>query len=206
MLTGRREELAEVRRRLTGAGRLVTLAGIVGSGKTAIARAAADELGRGGSVAVCWADVGEVAADDQLPPTVARALGAAPRSGRDAGLLAEAVGNRELVLVLDGCDAVLEECALLVDELLKRCPQVRVLATARRPLLGQDRERVTRDVTEAQVPAHDVPVATEPDPPVGGPRVGALRDEGFLTRDSREVERKKYGQAGARRRFQFSKR
>lgn len=35
---------------------------------------------------------------------------------------------------------------------------------------------------------------------------GALRDEGFLTRDSREVERKKYGQAGARRRFQFSKR
>lgn len=34
----------------------------------------------------------------------------------------------------------------------------------------------------------------------------ALRDGGFLTRDSRKVERKKYGQAGARRRFQFSKR
>lgn len=34
----------------------------------------------------------------------------------------------------------------------------------------------------------------------------ALRAEGLLTRDSREVERKKYGQAGARRRFQFSKR
>lgn len=34
----------------------------------------------------------------------------------------------------------------------------------------------------------------------------ALRDNGFLTRDDREVERKKYGQAGARRRFQFSKR
>jgi small subunit ribosomal protein S9 len=35
---------------------------------------------------------------------------------------------------------------------------------------------------------------------------GILRDNGFLTRDPREVERKKYGQAGARRRFQFSKR
>ncbi len=34
----------------------------------------------------------------------------------------------------------------------------------------------------------------------------ALRDLGFLTRDSREVERKKYGRRGARRRFQFSKR
>jgi small subunit ribosomal protein S9 len=33
-----------------------------------------------------------------------------------------------------------------------------------------------------------------------------LREEGYLTRDSRMVERKKYGQAGARRRFQFSKR
>ncbi|NUQ53485.1 MAG: 30S ribosomal protein S9 [Phycisphaerales bacterium] len=33
-----------------------------------------------------------------------------------------------------------------------------------------------------------------------------LRDLGMLTRDAREVERKKYGQAGARRRFQFSKR
>ena len=33
-----------------------------------------------------------------------------------------------------------------------------------------------------------------------------LKDEGFLTRDSREVERKKPGQPKARRRFQFSKR
>jgi small subunit ribosomal protein S9 len=35
---------------------------------------------------------------------------------------------------------------------------------------------------------------------------GALKSSGFLTRDSRVVERKKYGRAGARRRFQFSKR
>ena len=34
----------------------------------------------------------------------------------------------------------------------------------------------------------------------------ALKKAGFLTRDAREVERKKYGRAGARRRFQFSKR
>ena len=34
----------------------------------------------------------------------------------------------------------------------------------------------------------------------------ALKEEGFLTRDSRKKERKKYGQPGARKRFQFSKR
>jgi small subunit ribosomal protein S9 len=35
---------------------------------------------------------------------------------------------------------------------------------------------------------------------------GTLRAEGLLTRDAREVERKKYGRPGARKRFQFSKR
>ena len=35
---------------------------------------------------------------------------------------------------------------------------------------------------------------------------GSLKQAGFLTRDSREVERKKYGQPGARKKFQFSKR
>lgn len=35
---------------------------------------------------------------------------------------------------------------------------------------------------------------------------GVLKKAGFLTRDSREVERKKYGLAGARRRYQYSKR
>ena len=35
---------------------------------------------------------------------------------------------------------------------------------------------------------------------------GLLKKEGMLTRDSREVERKKYGQPGARKKFQFSKR
>ena len=33
-----------------------------------------------------------------------------------------------------------------------------------------------------------------------------LRENDFLTRDARKVERKKYGQSGARRRYQFSKR
>jgi len=37
-------------------------------------------------------------------------------------------------------------------------------------------------------------------------RKSSLKDEGFLTRDPRKRERKKYGRAGARKRFQFSKR
>ena len=41
---------------------------------------------------------------------------------------------------------------------------------------------------------------------VQGPLRGILKKGGFLTRDSRVVERKKYGKAKARRSFQFSKR
>ena len=37
-------------------------------------------------------------------------------------------------------------------------------------------------------------------------RRGVLKKAGFLTRDSRQKERKKYGQPGARKRFQYSKR
>ena len=37
-------------------------------------------------------------------------------------------------------------------------------------------------------------------------RKHALKEEGYLTRDSRKKERKKYGRAGARKKFQFSKR
>ena len=35
---------------------------------------------------------------------------------------------------------------------------------------------------------------------------GVMKEQGFLTRDARKKERKKYGQRGARARFQFSKR
>ena len=59
---------------------------------------------------------------------------------------------------------------------------------------------------------HGRPGRRDPPRPVAGPRglqpgaAAALKRAGFLTRDAREVERKKYGQPKARRRFQFSKR
>jgi predicted ATPase/DNA-binding CsgD family transcriptional regulator len=122
VLTGRREELAEVRRRLTGSGRLVTLTGTAGSGKTVLARAVADEHRRAGAGEVCRLEPGALGA------------GSDGGVGREADRLAAAVAERDVLLVLDGCDASFEESALLADTLLKRCPRLRVLATARRPL------------------------------------------------------------------------
>ncbi|MCQ4044206.1 ATP-binding protein [Streptantibioticus rubrisoli] len=66
---------------------------------------------------------------------VLEALAVTDRSGRPAlAVLAEHLADRELLLVLDGCEYLVAECAALADELLRRAPGLRILATARRPL------------------------------------------------------------------------
>ena len=69
---------------------------------------------------------------------------------------------------------------------------------------AQDREDDDEDASEKGRPAPEACGAAEGAGPVG--MVKKLRDSGYLTRDGRMKERKKYGQKGARRRFQFSKR
>lgn len=59
--------------------------------------------------------------------------------------------------------------------------------------------------TEQPAPSVDGE-APEGQEPVGGGMAKKLRDSGFLTRDGRMKERKKYGRKGARKSFQFSKR
>lgn len=134
-MIGRREELGELRRLLTGAARLVCMTGPGGGGKTTLARAAAVDLARSFKDAVWFVDVTEVSDPALLPATVGREVGAQVVTGhwRSADLAA-AVGRRRGVLVLDGCDGLLDGCAGLVDELLRRCPDLRVLATGRQPL------------------------------------------------------------------------
>ena len=50
-----------------------------------------------------------------------------------ADTLIEALAAKELLLVLDNCEHVVEEVARLVDKLLNSCPRLRVLATSREP-------------------------------------------------------------------------
>ncbi len=96
-----------------------------------------------------------------------------------------------------------------IAEYLARDTLVRTVMTAFEPAGGADkydvRARVTGGGKAGQAGALRLAVArallsTNPE------LRKALRSEGLLTRDAREVERKKYGQPGARKRFQFSKR
>ena len=133
-LLGRRQELAGLRRTL-GSARLVTLTGPGGIGKTTLARAAASDHERTHREETWAVDVADLVDPDLLGQSVAGAFGVLLPYG-DAGAddLAAAVADRAGLLVVDGCEAMLDATVDLVSVLLAAAPRLRVLATSRRQL------------------------------------------------------------------------
>jgi len=131
---GRRHDRAEVRRLLSET-RLVTLTGFGGLGKTRLALRMATELQRAYPDGVWFIPLGELADPDLIAETVAAALGMHDQSGRvDIEELSEHLRVRELLLVLDNCEHLVDACASVADVLLRTCPKVRILATSRETL------------------------------------------------------------------------
>jgi len=132
---GREQELREIERRL-GDHRLITLTGIGGTGKTRLALQAALTQGAQFSDGVWLIELAPLATSELVLETVATVL-ALPEA---AGLspierLGAYLESRHLLLVLDNCEHVVEECAQIVALLLARCPRLTLLATSREPLL-----------------------------------------------------------------------
>ncbi|MGV9348045.1 BTAD domain-containing putative transcriptional regulator [Streptomyces spiralis] len=131
---GRDAELARIAALLADPGsRLVTLTGPGGAGKTRLAIEAA----RTGADA-CLVELAPLADGTKVPYAILTALGI--REGfRHAttditGRLLAALEDRELLLVLDNCEHLVEDAARLAGLLLGSCPGVRILATSREAL------------------------------------------------------------------------
>lgn len=140
---GRDDEVSRIAQALQG-NRLVTLVGPGGAGKTRLASEAAAtilELSPDGSWLVELAPVTDAA---DLPQTVLGSLGIreahlldrrSQLSTRDAiSRLLESLADKNALLILDNCEHLVDASARLVDQLLGRCPRLRVLATSREPL------------------------------------------------------------------------
>ena len=156
---GRRAELARVRDALEGA-RLVTLTGPGGIGKTRLALQVAAGAGRAFRDGVWLTELSGLRDPGLLVGEVARSLGLSDRSARWAvASLADYLENRQLLLVLDGCEHLADACAVMADALLRGCPGLRIIATSRH-VLGVAGE-VTTAVPPMTVPAEGDPAGPE---------------------------------------------
>jgi len=131
---GRRGELAEVKRLLAGS-RLVTLTGIGGVGKTRLALRAAAGLRRAFRDGVWLVQLDQLRDQALVAQAVAVALGLQDRADyAPAASLAEYLAGRQLLLVLDNCEHLVDAAAKLADLLLRAAAGLRVLATSRESL------------------------------------------------------------------------
>jgi len=159
---GRRRELADLRKKL-GAARVVSLVGPGGVGKTRLAIRAAGDLGRGFKDGAWLVELAEV----QDPALVGNAVMAALDLRDQAAtapqdLILAFLHDRELLLVLDNCEHLLQAVANLATEAVTHAAGVRILATSREPL--------------AIVAEHVVPV-----PPLALPAAGSQEPSEAVT-------------------------
>ncbi|MGH3815430.1 MAG: ATP-binding protein, partial [Pseudonocardiaceae bacterium] len=131
---GRRAELAQIGEARTR-GRLLTLTGSGGCGKTRLAlQAAADAMDRYPD-GVWWVELARLEDATLVPAAVMSAVGLREVPGR--ALLDTLVGHlrqRRVLVVLDNCEHLLAACAQFVDVVLRGCASVTLLATSRAPL------------------------------------------------------------------------
>lgn len=131
---GRGAEIATAEERLKAC-RVLTLVGAGGAGKSRLALEIAWRVRAGFSGAVHLVDLSSVAAGELVPAAVALQLRLPASPGRTPlDVVAEHFRDRRALLVLDGCEHVIEACASLTDSLTKRCRALSVLTTSRTPL------------------------------------------------------------------------
>jgi predicted ATPase/Tfp pilus assembly protein PilF len=128
----RREELAEIARLLADPNsRLLTLVGPGGIGKTRLALEAV--LRKGFAQGAHFVSLGAVTSADILVPTIANAIGFTFYGGNAKTQLLDYLADKELLLILDDVEPLLEGKAI-IEEIIHKASRLQILATAEQPL------------------------------------------------------------------------
>ncbi|WP_433680374.1 protein kinase domain-containing protein [Nocardia sp. CA-119907] len=131
---GRRTELTEAKN-LLGRSRLVTFTGIGGVGKTRLALRAATGAQREFADGVRLVELGQLHDGALLPGVIAASLGVRAQGQPVLHVLIDYIAPRQLLLVLDNCEQIVDTAAKVAETLLRACPRLRILATSREPLV-----------------------------------------------------------------------
>ncbi|WP_099222765.1 BTAD domain-containing putative transcriptional regulator [Mycobacterium persicum] len=138
---GRQRELAQTIDALSD-GPLVTLVGVGGVGKTRLGLEAAQRVQQrfGDGIWIC--ELGPLEHAGAVGHAVAASVWLRQQQGMDIEeSVIEYLRSREVLLVFDNCEHVLEAAGKFIDQILRHCPRVSVLATSRQPL-GLEGERI----------------------------------------------------------------
>jgi len=128
---GRKRETAEVKY-LLSATRLLTLVGPGGKGKTRRSIQGASELLDQYTEGVWFVELAPISDSLLVASTTAAALNLPAEVHRPAiDMLCDYLRERELLLVLDNCEHLVEACAQMVDRLLHAAPKLRIIASSR---------------------------------------------------------------------------
>jgi predicted ATPase/class 3 adenylate cyclase/DNA-binding CsgD family transcriptional regulator len=131
---GRKQQLIQVCELLTE-NRLVTLTGAGGAGKTRLAIQVADQHSGEFGDGVWCVDLAPITDPDLVPSTVARAFGLPDQLGRSTmDTLTRFIADRQMLVVLDNCEHLLDASAALVNALLGAAAGLTLLATSREPI------------------------------------------------------------------------
>lgn len=154
---GRQRERDEIVSMLSNGARLLTLTGPGGSGKTRLAIEAAAELVPEFKAGVFWVGLSALREPALVSEEIAQTLGAKKN-------LAEHIGEREMLLLLDNFEQVVEAAPGL-SQLLERCPRLKILVTSRALLrvLGEVEYAVPRLAESEAVQLFCTRAQLEPD-------------------------------------------
>lgn len=117
--------------------RYVSIVGPGGMGKTTVAVAVAHALRAGFDGQICFFDLGALTAPALLASTMAATLGLIMTSADPLHDVLTWLANRNMVLVFDNCEHLVEVVAPFTERLLQCAPHVRILATSREPLRAE---------------------------------------------------------------------
>ena len=127
-------------KRILAMTRLLTLTGAGGLGKTRLALEVARDLVGVYPEGVWLVELAPLTEPELVVPTVARILEVREQPERPLlETLLEALGDKEMLLVVDNCEHLAEAAAHLADALLSVCPKLRILATGREPLASREK-------------------------------------------------------------------